>query len=80
VLLPGVANIGIRPTVVGDERFLLEVHLFDFDREVYGELVEVEFVDRIRDEMKFESFDALRRQILEDAGKARKLLGVDLEE
>ena len=40
-LLPGVANIGIRPTVEGDDRFMLEVHLFDFDREVYGQLVEV---------------------------------------
>jgi riboflavin kinase/FMN adenylyltransferase len=79
-LLPGVANIGTRPTVEGDERFLLEVHLFNFDREVYGQLVEVEFIDRIRDEMKFESFDALRRQILEDADKARRLLGVKQEE
>ena len=79
-LLPGVANIGTRPTVEGDERFLLEVHLFNFDREVYGQLVEVEFIDRIRDEMKFESFDALRRQILVDADKARRLLGVKQEE
>jgi riboflavin kinase/FMN adenylyltransferase len=78
-LLPGVANIGTRPTVGGDERVLLEVHLFNFDREVYGQLVEVEFIDRIRDEMKFESFDALRRQILEDADKARRLLGVKQE-
>ena len=78
-LLPGVANIGTRPTVEGDGRFLLEVHLFNFDREVYGQLVEVEFIDRIRDEMKFESFDALRRQILDDADKARRLLGVKQE-
>ena len=79
-LLPGVANIGIRPTVEGDDRFMLEVHLFDFDREVYGQLVEVDFVTRIRDEMKFDSFDALRRQILEDADKARRLLGVKQEQ
>jgi riboflavin kinase / FMN adenylyltransferase len=79
-LLPGVANIGNRPTVEGDDRFILEVHLFDFDREVYGQLVEVDFVARIRDEMKFDSFDALRRQILEDADKARRLLGVNPEQ
>jgi riboflavin kinase/FMN adenylyltransferase len=78
--LPGVANIGNRPTVEGDDRFLLEVHLFDFDREVYGELVEVDFVARIRDEMKFESFDALRQQIDADAAEARRLLGVDQEQ
>lgn len=79
-LLPGVANIGNRPTVEGDDRFLLEVHLFNFDREVYGELVEVDFVARIRDEMKFESFDALRQQIDVDAVEARRLLGVDQEQ
>ena len=69
--LPGVANIGNRPTLAGDNRFLLEVHLFDFADEVYGRAVEVDFVERIRDERKFESFDALREQILRDAEQAR---------
>lgn len=67
----GVANVGNRPTLQGDDRFLLEVHLFDFDREVYGEQVSVTFLQRIRDEKKFESFDALREQILADAAQAR---------
>ena len=74
--LPGVANIGNRPTVDGGTRYLLEVHLFDFTRSVYGEHVEVEFVLKLRDEKKFDSFEALRRQILEDAASARKTLGV----
>ena len=69
----GVANVGNRPTLQGDDRFLLEVHLFDFDRDVYGEAVTVRFVRRIRDEKKFESFDALREQIQLDAGMARAL-------
>lgn len=73
--LPGVANIGRRPTVAGDDRYLLEVHLFDFNREIYGQHVEVEFHQQIRDEMKFDSFEALRRQIERDARQARELLG-----
>lgn len=76
VLVPGVANIGTRPTVEGDTRYLLEVHLFDFDREIYGEHVEVEFRHKLRDEKKFESFDALRQQILRDASQARAFFGL----
>jgi riboflavin kinase/FMN adenylyltransferase len=76
--LPGVANIGVRPTV-GDGRYVLEVHLFDFDREVYGAHIRVQFVAFIRDEMKFESFAELSRQIHADAARARQLLGVDPE-
>ncbi len=71
--LPGVANIGNRPTVEGDPRFLLEVHLFDFDRSIYGAHVGVEFVSRIRDEMKFDSFDALREQISVDTQQALRI-------
>lgn len=76
--LPGVANVGNRPTLEGDDRFLLEVHLFDFDRQVYGEQVRVHFIERIRDEKKFESFDALREQIQHDAEQARAVLARDL--
>jgi len=67
----GVANVGNRPTLQGDDRFVLEVHMFDFNRDVYGEQVSVHFLERIRDERKFESFDALREQILRDAEQAR---------
>ena len=69
--LTGVANIGTRPTLTGDTRYLLEVHLFDFSRQIYGEHVEVEFRRKLRDEQRFESFDALRRQIQRDVAAAQ---------
>jgi len=68
----GVANVGNRPTVDGT-RSLLEVHLFDFSQEIYGRYVHVNFVHKIRDEMKFESFDQLKLQIASDAKHARQL-------
>jgi riboflavin kinase/FMN adenylyltransferase len=74
--LPGVANIGNRPMVDGDHRYLLEVHLFDFNQQVYGEHVSVEFVKKLRDEQRFESFERLRQQIQRDAEHARSILGV----
>lgn len=73
----GVANIGTRPTVTGDTRYLLEVHLFDFTRRIYGEHVQVEFCRRLRDERRFESFEALREQILIDARQAREYFGLE---
>jgi riboflavin kinase/FMN adenylyltransferase len=76
--LPGVANIGTRPTVTGDPRYLLEVHLFDFTRRIYGEHVQVEFHRRLREERRFESFEALREQILVDARQARDYFGLQL--
>lgn len=75
-VLPGVANIGVRPTVTGDGRYLLEVHLFDFAREIYGCHLEVEFVRRIREVRRFDSFEQLRRQIDHDAYEARHILGL----
>ena len=68
---PGSA-VSARPST----RYLLEVHLFDFARSVYGEHVQVEFVRKLRDEKRFDSFDALRLQILEDAASARRVLGL----
>ena len=68
--LPGVANVGIRPTVGGD-RVLLETHLFNFSEDIYGERVRVEFKTKIRSEQRFESFDALKAQIAQDATAAR---------
>ena len=64
-LLPGVANLGFRPTVGGD-RLLLEVHLINFSGTFYGDRVRVIFRKRIRAETKFESFDALKDQIHKD--------------
>ena len=69
---PGVVNLGFRPTVAqpGGER-LLELHLFDFDRQIYGDDVEVEFRAFLRPERKFANVDELRAQIARDADAAR---------
>lgn len=71
--LAGVANLGKRPTV-GGIKTLLEVHLLDFNRSVYGQRVCVEFVEKIRNEEKFDSFDALKAQILQDTEQARGIM------
>lgn len=68
----GVANLGCRPTV-GGFRNLLEVHLFGFEREIYGKRTRIEFVKKIRDEMKFDSLDVLKEQIRTDCLQARAL-------
>jgi len=68
----GVANVGNRPTVDGT-RSLLEVHLFDFDHDIYGRHVKVNFIDFIRPEMRFDGLDALKQQIARDSEQARKI-------
>lgn len=72
-LLDGVASIGTRPTVAGREP-LLEVHIFDFHRDIYGRYIEVEFIAKLRDEQHFPDLDSLRRQMDLDAAGARRLL------
>ncbi len=67
---PGVANIGVRPTVGGDQA-LLEVHLLDFSGDIYGCYVEVDFLRKLRDERRFGSFDELCAQIQTDITEAR---------
>ena len=69
--LPSVANLGIRPTIVGVPKLLLEVHVLDFSADLYGRHVQVEFLHKIRDEMKFDSLDALKTQITKDVAVAR---------
>lgn len=69
--LPGVANLGMRPTVGGATRPLLEVHLFDFDGDIYGRHLSVRFCHKLRSETKFANFDELRAQIARDAEAAR---------
>ena len=66
----GVANMGKRPTINGTIQ-LLEVHLFDFSQNIYGQMVEVEFCQKIRDEIKFPSFEALKAQIEQDVKTAK---------
>ena len=71
--LPGVASLGTRPTVNGTEP-LLEAHVFDFAGDLYGRAIEVEFVAKLRDEVKFDSLDALMVQMNIDGEQARDLL------
>ena len=72
-LLDGVANYGVRPTV-GADKPLLETYLFDFEESIYGELLEVVPLHRLRSERKFESLDALKSQISQDRHHARVYL------
>jgi len=71
---PGVANLGTRPSVHPNGNPTLEVHLFDLDRNLYGQHLRVEFLHKLRDEAKFPNFDALMAQIGKDAALARELL------
>lgn len=70
----GVANLGGRPTLEAGGPRLLEVHLFDFDGDLYGRELTVEFIDRLRDVRKFPNVDTLREQIGRDARRARQVL------
>ncbi len=69
--LDGVANIGFRPTVDGIKP-LLEVHIFNFNKEIYGQRMTVKFIAKIRDEKKFDSFEALTHQIQQDIALAKE--------
>ena len=72
----GVANVGTRPTVDGGSKVVLETHLFDFDKEIYGRYVEVHFKQKIRDEMRFQSLEQLQAQIEIDAVEAKKIFEI----
>ncbi len=76
----GAANLGLNPTFRpdaqgGDANLLLEVHLFDVDRDLYGQRLRVEFIHRLRDERRFPGVEALKEQIGKDVETAKKLLG-----
>lgn len=70
--LNAVANLGVRPTITGVQKLSLEVHVLDFNGDLYGEHVHVEFLHKIRDEMKFDNLDALKAQIAADVITARE--------
>ena len=72
----GVANIGTRPTINGVNQ-LLEAHLFDFQGDLYGQWLDVELCHKIRDEMKFPSFDDLKAQIAKDVETAKNVFKTD---
>ncbi len=66
-----VANLGVRPTIAGVSKLMLEVNVLDFDADLYGKHVHVEFLHKIRDEQKFDGLDALKTQIALDVESAR---------
>jgi riboflavin kinase/FMN adenylyltransferase len=72
--VPGVANLGRRPTLGGDPVSRLEAHLFDFEGDLYGQTLDVALLTYIRDERKFASFGELTTQIAADAAAARAIL------
>jgi riboflavin kinase/FMN adenylyltransferase len=70
--IQGIANVGIRPTFKGGSKVILETHLFEFNQEIYGAYVEVHFKDKIRNEIRFESFEQLKTQIKEDVARVKQ--------
>jgi riboflavin kinase/FMN adenylyltransferase len=73
LVYPSVTNVGTRPTVDQSGRTVIETHIFNLDRDLYGQPMRVGFVQRLRDERAFESLDALRAQIDADCQRARVL-------
>lgn len=72
----GVASLGVKPTVASDGRWLLETNVFNWSGDAYGRVVSVEFVQRLRDEKKFDSLEALTHQIALDSRQAREIFGM----
>ena len=70
--MPGVANVGVRPTVGDLVKPVLEIHLLDFDGSLYGRRIEVEFKYKVRDERKFDSLDKMVEEIHNDIAVARQ--------
>jgi riboflavin kinase/FMN adenylyltransferase len=71
-VLQGVASLGVRPTVSSQNRPVLEVHLFEFNQQVYGKHLRVEFLQKLRDEEKFLDLETLKRHIAADVENAKK--------
>ena len=67
----GVANVGTRPTIDGKRKVILETHLFDFNKDIYGRYVSVQFKHKLRDEMRFDSLEQLQSQIRQDVVAAK---------
>ena len=72
--LPGVANLGIRPSINGEMSLRFEVHLFDWEGDLYGQTMEVALLHHLRAEQRFESLTDLKGQIARDVSAARAWL------
>jgi len=72
--VPGVANIGVNPTIEGKIAPRLEVWLFDFDEDIYDQVIETDLIAFLRDEAKFDGLETMTAQIHKDAEEARRIL------
>ena len=72
--LDAVASLGRRPTFYKGKKPLLEVHIFDFNEDIYGRYIHIDFIEKIRDEVKFNNADELIKQMHRDAKKAKEIL------
>lgn len=70
-ILPGVASLGVRPTIHKNGKPVLEVHLFDFNQDIYGQHLQVDFLHKLRDEEKYADIDTLIVQIKKDVVQAK---------
>jgi riboflavin kinase/FMN adenylyltransferase len=77
--IPGVANIGINPTIEGVRAPLLEVWLFDFDEDIYDQVIETDLIAFLRPELKFDGLETMTAQVMKDAKQARDLLAPDFD-
>jgi riboflavin kinase / FMN adenylyltransferase len=75
VVRPSITNIGLRPTFGESDHVTIETHVFDLDRDLYGQRLRLSFVQRLRDERTFPDVDALRAQIQSDCRSAQRLFG-----
>ena len=71
----GMLNIGVRPTI-NDDSHTIEVHIFDFNKDIYNQNIKIEFSERIRGEKKFENLDALKKQLQIDESKCKKIFNL----
>jgi riboflavin kinase/FMN adenylyltransferase len=75
IAYPSITNIGTRPTFESGQENIVEAHILEFDRDLYGSKLRIGFVQRLRDEKKFDSIDALKTQIEADRARALDLFG-----
>lgn len=69
----GVTNIGTRPSVDNDKKISIETHILDFDRDIYGEIIEIELIEKIRDIKKFKNLEEVKIQVDKDKLVAKKI-------
>jgi len=72
----GMLNIGVRPTIDANLARTIEVNIFDFDQEIYGQEIKIEFISKVREEQKFESLDKLIQQLKNDEDYCRSIIAV----